>query len=183
MGKSINRLKSQNLPSIQRLLGPLLLAAFALLAACSRSGPGLDLYLRSNEAALDRPASVDSRPVRFVVEPGTPARAVGQNLEQAGIIRDAILFESFVRANGLDSRLGAGTYTLTPSMTLREVVDTMTRPQAAAVSVTIREGWRLEQIADYLSRRGLLGPEEAERYRAIAAAGDLRELDASRYPF
>ena len=55
-----------------------------------------------------------------------------------------------MRVNGLDSRLAAGTYTLAPSMTLREIVETMTRPQAAAVSVTIREGWRLEQAADYL---------------------------------
>ncbi len=160
-----------------------LLAILILLAACSRSGPGLDIYLRSNEAALDQPASVDDRPLRFVVEPGTPARTIGQNLEQAGLIRDATLFEAFVRVNGLDSRLAAGTYTLAPSMTLREVVDTMTRPQAAAVSVTIREGWRLEQAADYLSRQGLLGAAEAGRYRELAAAGDLSELEPSRYPF
>lgn len=176
-------MKLQYLPSGQPRLASLLLAALLLLTACSRSGPGLELYLRSNEAALDRPASVDDRPVRFVVEPGTPARTIGQNLEQAGIIRDAMLFEAVVRVNALDSRLAAGAYTLAPSMTLREVVDAMTRPQAAAVSVTIREGWRLEQVADYLSRRGLLGAEEADRYRVIATAGDLSELDASRYPF
>jgi len=176
-------LNPQQLLNGRSLLASLLLATLVLLSACSRSGPGLDIYLRSNEAALDQPASVDDRPVRFVVEPGTPARTIGQNLEQAGLIRDATLFEAFVRVNGLDSRLAAGVYTLTPSMTLREVVETMTRPQAAAVSVTIREGWRLEQAADYLSRRGLLGAEEADRYRALAVDGDLSELDESRYPF
>ncbi len=176
-------MKLQHLPARRPLLVALLLAGILLVASCSRSGPGLDLYLRSNEAALDQPASVDDRPVRFVVEPGTPARTIGQNLEQAGLIRDATLFEAFVRVNGLDGRLAAGAYTLAPSMTLREVAETMTRPQAAAVSVTIREGWRLEQAAEYLSRQGLLGLAEAGRYRDLAAAGDLSELDASRYPF
>ena len=176
-------MKLQHLPARRPLLVALLLAGILLVAACSRSGPGLDLYLRSNEAALDQPASVYDRPVRFVVEPGTPARTIGQNLEQAGLIRDAMLFEAFVRVNGLDGRLAAGAYTLAPSMTLRDVAETMTRPQAAAVSVTIREGWRLEQAAEYLSRQGLLGLAEAGRYRELAAAGDLSELEPSRYPF
>ena len=110
-------MKLQHLPARRPLLVALLLAGILLVASCSRSGPGLDLYLRSNEAALDQPASVDDRPVRFVVEPGTPARTIGQNLEQAGLIRDATLFEAFVRVNGLDGRLAAGAYTLAPSMT------------------------------------------------------------------
>lgn len=153
------------------------------LASCSRGSAGLDLYLRSNQAEVDKPASVDDRPVRFEVQPGTPARTVGQQLEQAGLIRDATLFEAYVRANGLDSRLAAGAFTLAPSMTLREIVETLTRVQAAAVSITIPEGWRLEQASEYLGRNSLLGPAEGGRYRTQASTGDLTGLDPSRYPF
>ncbi len=161
----------------------ILILTLLLLAGCGRGSVGLDVYLRTNAAEVDKPASVDDRPVRFEVAPGTPARTVAQNLEQAGLIRDATLFEAFVRVNGLDSRLAAGTFTLAPSMTLREVAEALTRAQAAAVSITIPEGWRVEQAAEYLSRDGLLGAVEGARYRDQAVAGDLAGLDLSRYPF
>lgn len=159
------------------------LIAIVLLASCGRGGVGLDVYLRTNAAEVDKPASVDARAVRFEVAPGTPARTIGQKLEQAGLIRDATLFEAFVRVNGLESRLAAGIFTLAPSMTLREVVEALTRAQAAAVSITIPEGWRVEQAAEYLSRDGLIGPTEGARYRDQATAGDLTGLDLGRYPF
>jgi len=162
----------------------IVLGAGLALAACARGGSaGLEIYLRTNQAEIDKPASVDDRPVRFVVASGTPARAIGQNLEQAGLIRDATLFEAYVRANGLDNRLAAGEFTLAPSMTLREIAESLTRAQAAAISITIPEGWRLEQAADYLSRGGLLGEQEGAVYRDRALAGDLTGLDPIRYPF
>lgn len=154
-----------------------------LLTACGRGSAGMEVYLRTNAAEVDKPASVDDRPVRFEVPPGAPARTIGQQLEQAGLIRDATLFEAYVRVNGLDGRLAAGAFVLTPAMTLREVVDTLTQAQAAAISITIPEGWRVEQTAEYLSRRGLLGPVEGARYRDQAVAGDLTGLDLSSYPF
>lgn len=158
--------------------------AVMLLAACSRGGAvGLDIYLRTNQDALDQPASVDSRPIQFTIAPGSPARLVGQNLEAAGLIRDATLFEAYVRVNGLDGRLATGSFTLAPSMTLREIAETLTSPRAAAISITIPEGWRVEQAADYLSRNELLGGVEGARYRDKAVAGDLTGLDPALYPF
>ncbi|HHY54975.1 MAG TPA: endolytic transglycosylase MltG [Chloroflexi bacterium] len=165
------------------LAGILFLVVAALLVGCGRGNVGLDVYLRTNAAEIDKPASVDDRSVRFEVAPGTPARTIGQKLEQAGLIRDATLFEAFVRVNGLDSRLAAGTFTLAPSMTLREVVETLTQAQAAAIKITLPEGWRVEQAAEYLSRADLLGPVEGARYRDQAVAGDLTGLEPGRYPF
>lgn len=169
-----------------RRMGPSilwLLLSTLLLTACARTAIDQEVYLRLNQAALDRPASVDVRPVRFVVEPGMTARAIGQQLEQAGLIRDAALFEAYVRVNELDGRLSAGAFTLAPSMTPREIIAILTDPQAAALTITIPEGWRIEQSADYLSRPELLGPEEGALYRRKALDGDLSGLDPSRYPF
>ncbi len=156
-----------------------------LLAACSRGEAGLELYLRANQAGLDRPASVDTRTVRFAVLPGTPARTVGQQLEQAGLIRDATLFEAYMRVHGLDGQLASGTTVLAPSMTLRQVIAALTQPvqAASAFRVTLLEGWRVEQTADFLSSADRLGPEEGARYRALAVAGELVARDPSRYSF
>ncbi len=177
--------------SLSALLRPVarlfwLLLLVVGLAACSRGGEAmLRAYLRANQNQVSQPYSVDSRPVRFVVEPGTPARIIGQNLREAGLIGDELLFEAYVRVNGLADRLEAGTFILAPSMTLEEIVATLQHAEAASVTITIPEGWRLEQVADYLAAAQLFGDDaqEAERYRQLATAGDLSTLDASRYPF
>lgn len=169
-----------------------LLAILAILlatTACGRGAAALDVYLAQNEEELFLPASVDTRPVEFVVEPGDPARVIGQNLLKKGLIRDDLLFEAYVRVNGLTGSLKAGTFTLTPNMTLVEIIDRLRSSQAAGLLVTVPEGWRLEQTGDHLAAVNAFGDASAgtspqsDRYRQIAATGDLSVLDASRYPF
>ncbi|OUC08662.1 hypothetical protein RY27_07635, partial [Litorilinea aerophila] len=109
-----------NLSALLRPIARLswLLLAVTVLAGCSRGGEAmLRAYLRANQSQVSQPYSVDSRPVRFVVEPGTPARVIGQNLREAGLIGDELLFEAYVRVNGLADQLEAGTFILAPSMT------------------------------------------------------------------
>ncbi|RIK40622.1 MAG: endolytic transglycosylase MltG [Chloroflexi bacterium] len=173
--------------SLTRIVFIAAVASVALvLAACRLGGqPALGAYLRANERQLTRPYSVDDRPVRFVIEPGTPARMVAQQLQEAGLIGDDLLFEAYVRVNGLDARLNAGTFVLSPSMTMVEIVETLQHAQAAAVTVTIPEGWRAEQTADYLIAAGIFqdDPVAGEAYRRQVVTGDLTGLDPAAYPF
>ncbi len=169
-----------------------LIAVLAILlaaAACGRGAAALDVYLAQNEEELHLPASVDTRPVEFVVEPGAPARVIGQNLLKMGLIRDDLLFEAYVRVNGLTGSLKAGTFTLSPHMTMVEIVDRLRSSRAAGLLVTVPEGWRLEQTAEYLATVNAFGDSsdgaspQSELYRQIAATGDLSTLDVSKYPF
>jgi UPF0755 protein len=155
------------------------------LAGCSGGELALRSYLEANQDHLDQPASVDSRPVRFEVAPGTPARRIGQQLREAGLITDDYLFEAYVRVNGLAEQLEAGTFILAPSMTLPEIVEILQHAEAASVTITIPEGWRLEQVAEYLAQAELFadGQAGADAYRQQAATGDLTGLDVARYPF
>ena len=160
--------------------------AVLLLGGCSSGGERvLTAYLNSNLEQVDQPMSVDKQQVRFVVEPGTPARAIGENLVEAGLIRDALLFEAYVRVNGLAEKLEAGTFVLSPSMTLAQIVDALQDAKAASVTITIPEGWRLEQAAEYLAGAEVFddGETGAAAYREQAATGDLTGLDPARYPF
>lgn len=142
------------------------------------------IYLQGRTGEVNRPVSSDSTPLRFVVESGTPARLIGQNLQKAGLITDARLFEAYVRVNGLVSQLEAGTFILTPSMTLAEIVDTLQKAEAAAITVTIPEGWRLEQIADYLAAAAVFSDtNELSLYRSQSVAGTLTALEPADYPF
>jgi UPF0755 protein len=154
--------------------------------ACSLGGaPHLNAYLAANRSQLTRPASVDDRPVRFVIEPGAPARVVGQQLQAKGLINDDLLFEAYVRVNGLDAQLNAGTFILTPSMTLVEIVEILQHAEASAVTIMIPEGWRAEQIAAYLDVAGIFAgnPLAMETYRRQVTTSDLSGLDPAQYPF
>lgn len=165
------------------------LALLLLGSACGRGAAALDVYLAQNEEELYLPASMDTRPVEFTVEPGAPARVIGQELLKKGLIRDDLLFEAYVRVNGLTGALKAGTFTLTPNMTLVEIVDRLRSSRAAGLLVTVPEGWRLEQTADHLAAIDAFGDAregvspQSERYRQLAANGDLTELNPDRYPF
>lgn len=157
-----------------------------VLAGCSSGGERMsNAYLTANQAELTRPISVDSRPVRFVVEPGTPARVIGQNLVKAGLISDDRLFEAYVRANGLAEGLDAGTFILAPSMTIVEIAEALQDAESSGIAVTIPEGWRREQILEYLVETGVFitTTTAADDYSRQTSISDLTGLDASKYPF
>jgi UPF0755 protein len=159
------------------------------LPACGLGSLGsegmLRFYLQRHEEQVHQAPSNDERPIRFVVEPGTPARAIGQQLLDAGLITDARLFEAYVRVNGLAAGLEAGAFILSPSMTLAEIVETLQHAQAASLTITIPEGWRAEQISDYLAKAGVFGQDPAPliSYRTQIQSGNLQEIDPARYPF
>ncbi len=143
----------------------------------------LTAYLNSNLAAVDKAISVDTTPVRFEVEPG---HAGAQwNLVAAGLIEDDLLFEAYVRVNGLAARLEAGTFILAPSMTMAEIVEALQQAEAASVTITIPEGWRLEQVVEYLDEAGIFAGTEGalEQYHSQVTGGDLTGLDPARYAF
>ena len=71
-----------------------------------------------------------------------------------------------------------------PSMTLPEIASALQRAQAASLTVTIPEGWRLEQTGDYLQSAGVFTETaDSNLYQQMALTGDLVGLDAGRYPF
>jgi UPF0755 protein len=167
-------------PSPRVVVLTLLTCALAALftTACA-SEPMLAAYLEANRDQLQQPASATGRSVQFVVEPGTPARVIARNLAAAGLIKDARLFEAYVRVNGLADRLEAGAFILSPDMTPVEIAQVLQRALAPSITVTIREGWRLEQTADYLTATAAL---DGAAYRRLAG-NDLSGLEAGRYGF
>ena len=157
----------------------------ATVAGCSAAGePGLAIYLRTHRADLDKPSGIVSGAQRFVIESGMSARTIAENLANHGLISDPTLFEAYVRVNDLDNKLQAGVYTLEPTMTVREIAETLQLAVAESIMVTIPEGWRIEQAADNLAEvQAFDDPAQPEFYRTAGVTGDLGELDATRWRF
>lgn len=150
-----------------------------LLAACTGDSL-LSAYLEANRANLDQPAATTTQPTRFVVAPGTPARTIAENLKSAGLIRDARLFEAYVRVGGLANQLEAGTFVLSPDMTIPQIAEALQDARAPEIVVRVSDGWRLEQTADALNQTTALDGTE---YKRRALFRDLSGIDTTGYAF
>ncbi len=115
----------------------------------------LGIYLGMKDKEIKRPAGTDPTLVTFVVREGETAETIAQHLAAAGLITDADLFRQLVKYQGVGEYLQAGEYQLRATMTMEEVVAALQRSRQREIKVTVREGWRIEQIAEGLAAAGL----------------------------
>jgi UPF0755 protein len=109
-----------------------------------------------------------SEPVEVTVPRGATAAEIGSLLEDAGVIRSSLAFRLMASFRGGGSDIKAGQYALRTNMPLDEVFLLIEKGPAdttPTVTVTVPEGYRVEQVADRLADE--LG---LNRRRFIAAA-------------
>lgn len=120
----------------------------------------LALYLRFRAADIEKPAGDDPTLVNFTIAQGETAATVAQRLEEAGLVSDGALFRWYMRYHGVDSRLEAGDYQLAQTMTMPEIAEVLQHAQMEEVVIRVIEGWRAEQVAEMLERKGLVSADE-----------------------
>jgi UPF0755 protein len=116
----------------------------------------LGFYLQIQANAINAPASDDPSTVPFTVDIGETAATISQKLLEQNLLSNADLFRLFLRYNGLDASLEAGDYELRRNMTMREIAEALQKASFEEVAVTIPEGWRAEQVAELLTRDGIM---------------------------
>jgi UPF0755 protein len=122
--------------------------------------------------AFTRPSGAE---VRVVVPEASTFRAATDSLVRAGIVERPRLFRAYARLTGDDRRLRPGTYLFRPNTPWRDIVGALAGGQGLVSSVTIPEGFSLNQIAGAVSRALELPAEsvlDAARDTAL-----LRRLD------
>jgi UPF0755 protein len=108
------------------------------------------------DALADAPADPDSdQRITFVVEPGMTDAAIGEQLAELGLVRSELAFRYAVIDSGRGGTLVAGTYDLSPSMSSREIIDALRAVPREEIRITLREGWRLEEVVAYLATTSL----------------------------
>lgn len=115
----------------------------------------LGLYLQQHLTELTAPASTDKSPVEFTIASGELPSDVAAQLQQQGLITDSELFVDLVKYLHVGEKIQAGEYVLNRSMTMGEIAESLQHGRAKMVTVTVRPGWRAEEIADYLGTLGL----------------------------
>ncbi len=139
----------------------------------------LTFSLRLREDELTVPAGTNPRPRPFVIVPGEAARFIAARLAAEGFVRDADLFNLYLRVTGLERRIEAGNFMLAETMTVPEVAEALQTALFEEVIVTIPEGFRAEEIAERLAANNVM---EADRFlTAVRLPRTLSNFDD--YPF
>lgn len=126
--------------------GPAIIVIFALLAlACGFGASTAALY-------VTQPSSNSTATVHFVVNKGDYAAAVADNLQKAGLIRNAQLFRLWARYRHKDSGIEPGIYNLSANMTMDKILDELQQGKPDERLAGVPDGLRVSQYAAYFSQ-------------------------------
>ena len=156
----------------------------------------LQTYLAARSGQLSESIAAGVEPAEFVVEPGQTAGDIAAELAQAGLLGDTTLFLTYLRYHGLDSQLEAGTYRVDPRWSIPDLALGLTQSFGQEIALRFLEGWRVEEMAAYLStvtpakieadaflnivqRRA---PFDLRPYRALEALPDGASLEGFMFP-
>ena len=88
----------------------------------------------------------DQKPVDFAVIAGSGVRGGAQQIADAGVPMNPMLFELLVRVTGNSTRIKAGSYELEPGATPLRLMTKLVRGEYAQESLVIIEGWTFKQM-------------------------------------
>ncbi|MBQ8088523.1 MAG: endolytic transglycosylase MltG [Clostridia bacterium] len=108
-------------------------------------------YNRVYNAYLAPANPLSAQTVSFDIASGATISQIGESLEKANLLRSKAVFRYLIQLRGLTSNISYGSYKLSPSMTVNEIITELTSgSQTNERVITIVPGWTCEDIADYL---------------------------------
>jgi UPF0755 protein len=137
-----------------------------------------------------KPISTSQAIQTVVVEEGATADEIAKKLEDMGLIRSAWAFKLYISSKEVRNALQAGTYELTPSQGIPEIVAQLTHGKIATNLVTILPGQRIDQIRNRLIQEGFsesdvqgaLDPASYSGHPALVDKPKSASLEGYIYP-
>lgn len=87
----------------------------------------------------------------FDIEKGQGSREISLNLEKDGLIKLAPLFRFYVTTKGISGKLQAGSYLLSSSMNIPQMVDKFINGEVEKIKLVVPEGFNIKDIEKTLS--------------------------------
>ncbi len=133
-------------------------------------------------AVPDREAAVDDAepggPILISVEAGDNAADIGLRLEASSIIANGASFQRLAKIIGAESNLAAGEYEFLPGTSVLDAVARIRDGLTSARVVAIREGLRIEEVAELLQRRDVVSANDfLAAANSIATSGSGVDAD------
>ena len=131
----------------------------------------LQFYLNLNRASIAEPVDANAL--------GETGLSISERLQEEGFIRDASIFRLYMRLNGIDQKLEAGDFLLSPSMSVPQITEALQSARALDLEVRVPEGRRAEEIARLLEDENII---DAASFLAAVRSGDLALLGLPDFP-
>ena len=157
---------------IKKLIGTTLIAAIA--------AGGYFAYWAQNPIIGD-----EIEPIEFTITPGSGAHAAGQQIAEAGVPMEPLLFNLLARVTSKSGKLKAGAYELKPGTTPLRLIEQLVRGEFAQESLTIIEGWTFRQMRQAMAaHRGLKHDTIAMSDKEVMAAiaSDYKQPEGLFFP-
>jgi len=104
-----------------------------------------EIYLPKNSLSREK--------MIFKVEKGEGSKEIALNLERDGLIKWDLPFRVYVLTKDISGNLQAGTYELSPSMTIPYIAKKFASGDTLKIKVTIPEGFTLKDIQEELTSK------------------------------
>ncbi len=105
-----------------------------------------------------QPISKRDKAVRITIASGTGGTAIADELEEKSLIRSSLAFQLYLRQSGDGDKIHAGTYLISPSLSVAEITDVLVEGKVAQQKITIPPGLRLDQLIAKLEDEGYPKP-------------------------
>lgn len=153
--------------------GQLLVRVVLLIALAGLLVSALSLYRQMSQR--DTP----SGSITVEVKKGQTLYELSEQLEREGVIESATLFRLASQQKGIDRALLPGRYTFARGSSIEQALAVLEKgPQIETVSVVIPEGFTIRQIAERLSRAGVV-----DKYEFMNAASNEAASFVADFPF
>ncbi len=123
-------------------------------------------------------ATSDQALTRFVIAKGESVTGIANQLYEQHFIKHPLVFKIAVKQQGLDNKIQAGSFEISPNMNPFQIAQVFTKG-TEDIWITIPEGWRVEEIADMAARQEL--PEFSKTEFLDLAAGEEGYLFPDTY--
>lgn len=94
----------------------------------------------------------DKTQKEFVIQKGEPLRQIANRLQANGLIKDPIVFFLTVKLNGMDNKIEAGDFRLSPDLDAKQIATALTKG-TLDLWITVPEGYRATEIAGVLKQK------------------------------
>ncbi|SHE29426.1 UPF0755 protein [Tissierella praeacuta DSM 18095] len=123
---------------------------------------------------IDNPSDI-----KVIIPESSSTTKIAEILYKEGLIRSPLIFKYQVRSKGVGNKLKAGEYILSNGMTLDNIIDSVIKGGKSqnTVRFTIPEGYELRQMAEKLSKEGIVDKE-----RFLKLVSDKVNFE-NEYPF
>lgn len=135
-------------------------------------------YIKSGLQPMDKKSTEG---IDVVIPMGSGITSISKILEEEGIIKDQRIFKYYTKFKN-ESQFQAGEYTLTKSMTLDEIIESLKTGKVyrePIFTITVPEGLTLQQIASIVAKK--TDHTEEEFLNVVTSESFISEM-MSKYP-